>query len=87
MRWFEYRGKVINLSHVVRFKVVEYVNGYHLICIMNATIHTTFTDDGERFDDDYFLKYFHNKEEALQVARDIVAGKYDIETTHEKGDH
>ena len=54
MRFFEYDGKVINLEHVVRFKVVDYADGFHLICIMNATIQVNLEDEGELYQEDYF---------------------------------
>ena len=44
-RWIEYDNKFFNLSQVVRFKIVDYAGGHHLIVILNATIHVTFDDE------------------------------------------
>ena len=82
MKFFEYNGQIVSLSHVTNFSFPQTDD-------KNGFVLTTHLDYAQGvWDKDLMpvgaiveLDRFDTKKEALQVARDIIAGNYEVDIT------
>ena len=79
-RWFKYKGNIINLGQIQSFSVER-------MSMRNGGVEAIYTDDLKPTKEKPYtlmaghhgIDVFKTKAEALQLAEDIVKGKYDID--------
>ena len=80
MRFFEYNKNIVNLTHVSNFnchKIIAEENEYTLTAELNYS-HGFWKNEEMNLGASVIIGRFQSQDEGVQVARDIIAGKYDL---------